>query len=410
MPSIVRYGADASVHLELSDGVVLAECGTPPLVPLDDPAAAVARALAEPLDYPPLAQSTTPGDRVVLALEPGLPQAGEITATVVRSLVDGGVDPDGVVVLRTRADVEAGWGDPRRWLADEFNERITFITHDPTARNEMAFLASTEAGEPSLLNRAITDADLVLPIGCFHDPTAAGYHGIHGPVFPTFSDRRTLERFRSPASLDVQGPHKQKLLQEVDHVGWLLGVSFTIQVVPGPGGSLLHVLAGEAGSVRRRARELYEAAWRCSVPRRASLVVAAIEGSSTQQTWANLGRALDAANSLAEDGGAVAVCCDLTAKPGAAMQRLVGARSREAALKKIRKERPEDALPAAQLARTLDRVRVYLLSRLDSALVEDLDVVPIGGPDELIRLARQHQTCILLSNAPYAVVGLEENA
>ena len=52
--------------------------------PLADPAAATAAALAEPLDYPPLAQSTTPGDRVVLALDRGVPQVAQVTAAVVR--------------------------------------------------------------------------------------------------------------------------------------------------------------------------------------------------------------------------------------------------------------------------------------------------------------------------------------
>jgi len=161
--------------------------------------------------------------------------------------------------------------------------------------------------------------------------------------------------------------------------------------------------------VGRRALRLYESAWHCSAPRRASLVVAAIEGGSAQQTWCNVGRALEAAEALVEDGGAVAVCCDLAARPGPALQQLAGARSRRAAKKRVRKERPEDALPAAQVAQALDRARVYLLSRLDPSLVEDLDMVPITQPDELIRLVRQYPTCILLSNAPHAVVALEES-
>ena len=410
MPCILRYGANSSVRLDLSDGVLLAECGTPPMVALDDPAAAVARALEAPLDYPPLARSTTPGDRIVLALEPGMPQAGEITAAVVRCLVGSGVHPDGVVVLRTTADVEAELADPRRWLPDQVNERITLVTHDPAERSSLAYLAATDAGQPILLNRAITDADLVLPIGCVRSRTAAGYHGIFGPVFPTFSDHRTLARFRSPAVLDAEAATRKNLLHEVEQVAWLLGITLTIQVVPGPGDEILYVLAGEAGAVGRRALGLYESAWHCSAPRRASLVVAGIEGGSAQQTWCNVGRTLEAAEALVEDGGAVAVCCDLAARPGPALQQLAGARSRRAATKRVRKERPEDALPAAQLAQALDRVRVYLLSRLDPSLVEDLEIVPIAEPDELVRLARQHQSCILLSNASHAVVALQEEA
>ena len=64
---------------------------------------------------------------------------------------------------------------------------------------------------------------------------------------------------------------------------------------------------------------------------------------------------------------------------------------RRTALKHIRKDRPADALPAAQLARALDRDRVYLLSRLDPAMVEELEMMPIADGDELVRLARRHR-------------------
>src|SRR3989304_4985702 len=51
--------------------------------PLDTPAKAAAAVLAEPLDYPPLARGVTPSDRVVLALEEGVPQAGEVVAAAI---------------------------------------------------------------------------------------------------------------------------------------------------------------------------------------------------------------------------------------------------------------------------------------------------------------------------------------
>ncbi len=406
--AILRYGADSSVCLEFAEGVVPAECGTPRGRPLDNPAAAVANALDQPLDYPPLARSTTPGDRVVVALDRCVPRAAEIAAAVIRALVTTGVDADGISVLRTRADVEAGTGDPSRLLPEPVGERITLPAHDPTDRQGLAYLAATKAGDPILINRALHEADLVLPIGCLHGEATAGYYGIHSGIFPTFSDRRTAERFCSPGSLEADGSYRRRLVREVDEVAWLLGINFTIQLVPAGGFSVLHVLAGQSEAVRRRSRQLYQAAWNWPVPRPVSLVVAAIEGDSSRQTWQDVGRALDTAVPLVEDGGSIAVCCELAEAPGAAMQRMVGARSRREALRRIRKERLADALPAAQLARALDRGKVYLLSRLDPSLVDALDMIYVEAPDELARLARLHKSCILLANAPHAEVTLEE--
>jgi len=424
--AVLRYGIDSSVHLELADGTLPQQCGTPQGQPLDDPRAAVARALVEPLDYPPLARGTTPGDRVVLALDRSIPQASQVIAAVIESLVEAGVDPDGIAILRTRSDAEAAGDDPCRLLSKSLLARISLLTHDPADRRSLAYLAANDAGEPILIHRALHEADLVLPIGCLRGDSAAGYFGIHGSVFPMFSDARTLGRFRKgdrprlPPSgpqgashkrglspLDRGSQHRQ-LTAESDHVAWLLGINFTIQVVPGGGERIMHVVAGQSDAVRRRGRQLYRAAWDGPMVRRASLVVAAIEGGPGLQTWEDFGRALDTASSLVEDGGAMAVCCDLAADPGPAVQQMAGAPSRAALLRRIGKDPPEDALPAAQLARALDRGKVYLLSRLPPSLVEELDVIPIAGGEELARLARQHKSGILLANAPHAMVTTDE--
>jgi hypothetical protein len=258
------------------------------------------------------------------------------------------------------------------------------------------------------LNRAIVDADVLVPVGCIRNGSSAWDHGIHGAIFPTFSDNRTLMRYRSPSALDVTGRPKKAVAREVDEVGWLLGVTLTLQVVPGPGDEVLHLVAGEVGAVGRRGRELYEEAWRWTVPRRASLVVAAIEGDCPFQTWDAVGDALAAAGRLVEEGGAIALCCDLEDEPGPAIEQLRALSSRPTALKQIRNQRPADALPATQLAQAMERAKVYLLSRLDESLVDDLEIARIGEPGEVARLAGRHESCILLSNAPHAMVTIED--
>ena len=405
--TVLRYGIDSSVRLEFAQRVHPAEYGVPRGTPLDDPAAAVAAALEDPLDYPPLAQSTTPGDRVVLALGHGLMETPRIVASVIHTLVVAGVGADGIDVLRAADDVEDQAEDPCRLVPEPIRERITLLTHDPTDRDRLAYLAAADDGSPILINRAIHEADLVLPIGCLHDPAAAGYYGLNGAVSPTFSDEATLRRFRAPGTLDRQGHVKSRLIEETNHIAWLLGISFSIQLVPASGDRMLHVLAGQSDAVYRRGQQLYAAAWQWDAPQQASLVVAAIEGGDRQQTWENFGLALGTAAELVEDGGAIALCCDLAVRPGPAMQRIAGAHSRESALRRIRKQRPADALPAAQLAAALDRCRVYLLSRLDPSVVENLDMVYVAAPEELARLARQHESCIVLANAPRVAVRLQ---
>ncbi|MEI8372531.1 MAG: lactate racemase domain-containing protein [Planctomycetota bacterium] len=411
--TVLRYGTDSSVTLQFATEIPLEPCDTPQGVPLADPAAMVAAALEQPLEYPPLAQTTTPGDRVVVALGSGLPQVAQIVAAVVQSLMASGVAPDGITILQNEADAPssvdpqpASVENPLRLIPSPAAERIRLLTHDPTNRRNLAYLAASEGGEPILLNRLLTDADVVLPVGCMQREHSAGYFGIHSILYPEYSDQHTQARFRKH-DRHAGNEHHRELQQEVNHVAWLLGVNFSLQVVPAAGDGILHALAGQSDVVQRQCRELYRAAWKRSVAQRAKLVVAAIEGDERQQTWENLGHVLESAARVVEEDGAIAVCCHLAAAPGPALQRLIGGPSREEAMRHIRRDNSRDALPALQLARVLETNRIYLLSRLDPGLVEDLEMIPLAGPEELMRLAQRNNSCLVLANAVRAIVHVE---
>src|SRR5690606_17077720 len=99
------------------------------------------------------------------------------------------------------------------------------------------------------------------------------------------------------------------------------------------------------------------------------LVVAAIEGGRSQQTWEQLGRALAAATRAVEEDGAIAVCCDLADDPGPALQALAESEDRYETLTAARRGGLSDALVAAQLMRASQQATVYLLSQLADDLV-----------------------------------------
>lgn len=403
MTTVLRYGAQRSIELVTNGNAMWAEGGLPRGEPVPDVVAAVDAALTQPLNYPALARSTTPGDRVVLALGEGVPQSAEVVRAIIEHLVRCGAGLDGIAVLQPHVATSDSASLTRDW-PPEWKERITVEVHNPDDRNKMAYLATTQGGEPVFLNRALTDADVVLPVGCLRRSSTLGYYGIHEALYPAFSSQKTIARFRAPGSLRSNGPRRRKQIEEVNEVAWLLGAMLTVQIVPGGGGQVLHVLAGEGRSVRRRGRDLYAAAWLYELPQRADLVVAAIEGDPSQQTWKNFGLALAAALRAVEDGGTIALCSDLRAAPGPAVQYLAGTESREEAMRQIRQDRPEDTFSAVQLARAQERSRVYLLGGLDPTLLEQLEIAPIADVAELARLIQRHNSCVILPNSPLAAV------
>lgn len=401
MPSTLKYGAGSTVEVDIEPQRLLAACGAAANGDPADPSAALRAAVEKPLDFPPLAQAVFPGDHVVIAVEEGLPQARLLVEALVQSLLDAGSMPGDICVLQAKAEADF---DARTFLS-QFPERdghgVEVIVHDPTKRDGLSYLAADEAGDPIYINRRLVDADVVLPIGCLRLESSPGYYGVNGTLYPAFSDLPTQERFRA-SGVEDNAELIAKRRQEADEVAWLLGVLMSIQIVPAAGGGVLHVLAGSPESVHRRGNALCREAWSCEVPRRAELVVAAIEGDQAQQSWENVGRALAAASRAVADDGAIALCTELAERPGPALQWLGRAKDLPAALRHIRKHRTFDAVAAHELAQALERVQVYLLSQLDESVVEELGIAPVAAAAEIGRLASRHRSCILLANAQFA--------
>ena len=215
---------------------------------------------------------------------------------------------------------------------------------------------------------------MVLPIGCLRgDRDRPATSASTAPSIRRSPTRRPSSGFAGFGSLNGRGGRRRELTADVDHVAWLLGVNFTVQLVPAAGEQVMHVLAGQSDSVRRRGRELYHAAWDWPAHERASLVVAAIEGGrrpadvGKRGPGAARGRALRRGGRrdrrLLRSGG--------PARPGHAAPGLrVVARGGPAARRQGAAGRCPCRPPSSPMPWISNKV--YLLSRLDPSVVEEL--------------------------------------
>lgn len=388
----LHYGIDSTLELEFAADAVLADSSLPRIEPLDDPAAAIATALAEPLEFPPIMQAIVPGDRIVLSLSHASPQVSAVAAGVVLTLFEHEVPPEDVTIVHS-----AGGGamcDGIRLLLPEFAaSRIQWECHDPNDANSLAYLAASKDGNPIYLNRSIHEADVVIPIGLLHLGGAADVSS--GGLFPEFSDRRTQERF---TAMGGRGPDQRRRLQEeADEAAWLLGVQFSVQIIPGAGNAVLRVLAGDVRQVARHGGELCRDAWRFELPRPAELVIAGVAGGPAEQTWENFSRALTTAASAVSDGGTIVICCDLHDLPTGSH-----------AVHETDEEAADDDAVLSLLTDVSNRAHVFLLSSLCEDDVEELGMGYVAEPVEIARLSRMHQSCVLLSHAQYAAIAQVE--
>jgi len=384
-----------------SDSIVLDRPG-PAEQPLDDPAAAVAAALANPLEFPAIERAITPDDRVALALGPGVPQAEAILAGVIYALTEAGIAAERITIVLDEAEARLAHRDVAAGLPEEIRRQVRVVAHQSDTRAELAYLAANEDGKAIYFTREIGEADLVIPINCLRADDVLGHTASNAGLYPTFADEDAQARFNALSSHDEPVHHRRRE-KESDEAAWLLGVMLTIGVLPGEGDTVLQVLVGESNTVSNEGRRLCEQAWTFDVPERAELVIATVEGGREQQTWGNVGRALHAAARSATADGAIVICCDLDSPPGPSMQRLAADGTSEAAMRAIRRDRYADTLTAAEFWRTLETNRVYLRSRLDAEVTESLGLAHVANDEELQRLTAQHGRCAFIGNAQFAV-------
>ena len=119
---------------------------------LDDPAAAMVAALQDPVGYPPLARAVVPGDRVVISVDPAVPQVPQVVAGVVRTLMSADVNPADIVVLTSRtSDPDAGWARELPAAASA----VTVIAHDPRDKARAVLFGRRERRGADLLESAL---------------------------------------------------------------------------------------------------------------------------------------------------------------------------------------------------------------------------------------------------------------
>ena len=365
-----------------------------------DPVEATKRALAAPLEFPPLASSVVLGDRVAIAVDGAVPCVPAVVRGVVDALSAAGIEREAISVVT--ADVETS----RRCRA-EFGEGDAnapqFVVHDPEDANNLCLVGLRKKEGPLLVNRTIYDADVVLPIGCAR---LEGY-GVFDGLYPQFSNAEAKAPFLSPAGRDSVVDEAAKSSM-TDEAGWLIGAPLILQVVPGPGETVAEVVAGEPEAVERRIEQLCGEVWSFHVSRRANLVIAALAGGAAAQTWENVARALVATERLVEEeGGAVALCTNLDQRAGESLGRLIGSTDLDKTARKLLRDHAEDSWPAFQLVRALQRGPVFLLSQLDAEAMDDMGLAPVADLDELARLAGRYESYIVLEDAQHAIVRVE---
>jgi hypothetical protein len=376
---------------------------------LGDPLRAIREGLSQPLEFPALDLALVPGDRVVIVLDRGVPSAAEIIRAAWDSMALVGLDPENILILQPASMMVGPAIDPRSELPADVRDRISWKIHDPTADNSTGYLASSAAGERLYLARDVLDADFVLPIGRFGYDAVLGRRELTSAFFPGLSTPDAFAKAIGQGHSELGPDDERPLRQLVNEIAWLLGIQFAIQVLPSSGhGGMAAVLAGNTDRVTERGRILLDQSWRVSLDQRCETVLIAIPTSGGETNWEDLGAALEAARKLVVHGGRIIALSDLAATPGPGIDLIRNSRSAKGALQPLRKSGTPDILSASQIAAAADWASIYLLSRVESQVVEETFMTPLENEREVSRLLDTCDGCVVLAGAQHVYGEIKE--
>lgn len=395
---------DESLEFEVPPERVVASWRGPTEVNPSQQAAALRETLENPRDFPPLRQVVVPGDTVVIAVDPTIPQPRSVCSALVAALEEGGVEPGSLTWLVPAHVAESAVVTPPGGSS--------VVVHDPDDRGQLAYLASTKQGRRVYLNRLLTDADVVVPVGRLGYDPDLGYRGPWSVLFPELSDRDTMRTQRDrpidPAS-DGAREQARARMEEALEVSWLLGTQFHLGLVPAAAG-LLEPVGGRDTSVRDRGIAALEQHWTFRVPARAEVVVAGVGRPGRAASLADLADALTTATRLVQHGGKIIVLSRASGPIGPSLRKLIDAgdpRNTAAALRG--QEGTDDFLTARRLARALAWADLFVYSALEPQLVEDLSLVPLERPEQALRLVAHSGSALFISQAELTLAEVESD-
>ncbi|TWT30586.1 lactate racemase domain-containing protein [Blastopirellula retiformator] len=397
------FGESQKFELELPDEKIVALCDGAGST-LESVRSEVETALTNPPQFPGLAEATVPDDLIAFAIGRHVPQVDQIIATILEVTARAEFADRRIAIVLPN-DVSEQLKATITTMGGKRTD-VTIERHDPDDRNKLAFIGASKENRPIMINRLLSDADMVIPVGLARLDSSLDYFGPYEAVYPTFTDRETMLRLSAPTFVE-QPVLRKRRAGEATEAGHLLGVLFGLVIEANGPETISAIRAGAIDQIAESIQQELANTWRHQPAKRSALTVIAVNGGQQQQTWANFARSLAVAANAVDDNGAILVCSELATHPSATMMQLGEHDDLDEQRRRIRRERTADAAAALQLATTLDRNKIYLLSNLPEAIVDELNMSPVANLEEARKVCEYYESCTFIANGQLSEVAVE---
>jgi nickel-dependent lactate racemase len=284
------FGED-TVTISVPDDVVVADVED--VIPSESANHMVRNSLDFPLESDRLTRLASKGDRVVVVV-PDMTRPGKFRSVVVREVIKdlhaAGVRDEDVTILNGpgshRANTKAEFV---KMMGEDLVSSYRVVNHDLYDEKNLVDLGTSDLGDPVIVNRMITEADLVVDVGLVHPQPSAGYSsgGKHFSV-GVAGARTIISTHRSFDPRGIWGATSRMGVWKGNHfrdrhesIGRAVqaqtkaGVIFTVNVVINSRHDIIGAFSGEMMASFRAAAALADRQWKVHVPGQADMVICA---------------------------------------------------------------------------------------------------------------------------------------
>ncbi|QDU07307.1 lactate racemase domain-containing protein [Gimesia aquarii] len=402
----LNYGYTREFQCEIPTERLIWYQQAPP--PLEDVPLKTQHVLNNPLELPPLDLAVIPGDKITIVVDRETPVVDEIINSVWDFFSDCGIEAADVTILQA----QSGSLNLQQKLMDSVNPELKqdaqWVIHEPESKEGLGYLGTSASGERIYLSKHLLEADFILPIELVSYDPLIGYAGGGSLLYPEFSSQEAVIKSRGQSHRELTPAESRPLRQLIDEVGWMLGLQYSLQVIPSAGQGASEIVFGGIEATFRKGKELLDQYWKLEPSYKAEVVVVAVECGPAGHAWTQLGRVLETARNLVSQDGRIVLLTEIDEPFGEGMQILSGCLEPLDAIKPLRDRQSNDLVTATQMALAADWALICLLSKAKTDDVEDLFIIPLEDEAEVRRLLQTDETISIIASAQHAYGQLKQ--
>jgi nickel-dependent lactate racemase len=287
-----------------------------PVAACPDPYGEIRRALAHPLDLPPLTEIAKPNETVVILVDDHTrtTPVDLILPPLLEQLCEAGVHDEDITILVThgthRMSTEQ---EVQHKVGEAAYRRFRIQQHRCDDEQNQVFLGITSRGTPVWVNRQVVETDRLIGIGHVGPSPYAGYSGGRKLIVPGAASLDTINASHSHVVLGFRqfGRVDVPCRQDLQEAGALVKIDLVVDAVLSQDDQLVKVFAGTPERVFREGAKLARQVFEVDFP--AEVDIAVTSGSPYDIDLYQAVRAVEYADAAVRPGGSIllaAACPD----------------------------------------------------------------------------------------------------